>query len=108
MKEGTRYWAGRVRFFLSHTPPGANVEPDSEVLIAHVKWYNHLSNERDALSATLDCPVFKASFKNDDTCDMWPIEKLAPCQLSVVRHRSHKGRVVVLNRFSDFLDTVPT
>ncbi|DBA90934.1 TPA: hypothetical protein ACH3X1_016144 [Trebouxia sp. C0004] len=39
MKDAGVYWAGRVRFFLSHMPPGAIVGSDAEVDIAHVHWY---------------------------------------------------------------------
>ena len=97
-------WAGRVRFFLSHSPPG--VSNGSEVSIAHVHWYTHLP-ERDAMSLALGCPVFKASYKDDTGGNMWPVEKLAPCQFSAVYHKTRKECVVILSRFSSFLESVP-
>ena len=77
MKDNNKYWAGRVCFFLSHTPPGVDVSKESGVYIAHVKWYNHLPQGQN-MSATLNCPIFKTSFKDDKGGNMWPVEKLAP------------------------------
>ena len=112
MKDGQqgkeKLWAGRVRFFLSHRPPGVSgAEDDSDVYIAHVHWYKHLP-EREAMSLALKCPVFKASYMDDSSGNMWPIERLAPCQLAAVYHKTRKDRVVILSRFANFLDTVPT
>ena len=104
MSDDNKYWAGRVRFFLSHPPPG--VSDGSDVNIAHVHWYNHLP-EREAMSGALGCPVFKASFKDDVSGNMWPVEKLAPCQLSAVYHKTRKDCVVILSRLSNFLESVP-
>ncbi len=53
MKDNNNYWAGRVRFFLSHTPPGVDV---SGVFIAHVNWYNHLPQGQN-MSAALSSIV---------------------------------------------------
>ena len=52
MKVSDRYWAGRVLFFLGHTPPGVDVGCESTVFIADVKWYNHVP-QRQALSPAL-------------------------------------------------------
>ena len=99
-------WAGRVCFFLSHTPPGVDVSDESGVYIAHVKWYNHLPQGQN-MSATLNCPIFKTSFKDDKGGNMWPVEKLAPCKLGALYHKGRRDRIVILNRFSSFLDCVP-
>jgi len=107
MSDNNKFWAGRVRFFLSHIPPGLTPSSDSEVLIAHVRWYNHLP-EREAMSLALGCPVFKASYMDDNRGNMWPVEKLAPCQLAAVYHKTRKDRLVILSRFANFLETVPT
>ena len=104
MSDNNKLWAGRVRFFLTHTPPG--VSDGSEVYIAHVHWYTHLL-DREAMSVGLKCPVFKARYKDDTSGNMWPVEKLAPCQLSAVYHRTRKEYVVILSRFSKFLESVP-
>ena len=37
MQDNKKYWAGRVLFFLSHTPPGVDVTADSDAYIAHVQ-----------------------------------------------------------------------
>ena len=95
------------RFFLSHTPPGVSASNDSDVYIAHVHWYSHLP-EREAVSLALGCPVFKASYMDDSRDNMWPVEKLASCQLAAVYHKTRKDRVVILSRFANFLKTVPT
>ena len=104
MSDNNKLWAGRVRFFLSHEPPG--VSNGSEVSIAHVHWYTHLPAS-DAMSPALGCPVFKASYKDDTGGNMWPVEKLAPCQFSAVYHKTRKECVVILSRFSNFLESVP-
>lgn len=106
MKDNDKYWAGRVRFFLSHTPPGVDVSDESGVFIAHVNWYNHLPQGQN-MSATLNCPIFKTSFKDDKGGNMWPVEKLAPCKLGAVYYKGRRDRIVILNRFSTFLDCVP-
>ena len=64
IQDSGKYWAGRVRYFLSHTPPGVDVSAESGVFIAHVSWYNHLPRGQ-SMSEALNCPVFKASFKDD-------------------------------------------
>ena len=107
MSDDHMFWAGRVRLFLSHTPPGVSASNDSDVYIAHVHWYNRLP-EREAMSLALGCPVFKASYMDDSRGNMWPVEKLAPCQLAAVYHKTRKDCVVILNRFANFLETVPT
>ncbi|DBA91470.1 TPA: hypothetical protein ACH3X1_003106 [Trebouxia sp. C0004] len=83
MKDNNKCWAGRIRFFLSHTPPGVDVSDESGVFIAHVNWYNHLPQGQN-MSAMLNCPIFKTSFKDDKGGNMWPVEKLAPCKLGAV------------------------
>ena len=107
MQDNGKFWAGRVQFFLSHTPPGVAADSQSGVFIADVKWYSHVP-QREAMSPALGCPVFKKTFKDDSSGNMWPVEKLAPCKLSVVYHRRRQDRVVILSRFSDFLNTVPS
>ena len=101
-----KYWAERVCYFLSHTPPGVDESDESGVFIAHVNWYNHLPQGQN-MSATLNCPIFKTSFKDDKGGNMWPVEKLAPCKLGAVHLKGRKDRIVILNRFSTFLDCVP-
>jgi len=106
MKDDETYWAGRVRYFLNHTPPGMDVSDESGVSVAHVHWYGHVT-EQDAMCPALDCPVFTKQFKDDKSGNMWPMELLAPCKLSIVPHRHHSDRIVVLSRFASFLKTVP-
>ena len=107
MSDNNKFWAGRVRFFLSHTPAGVSVSQDSDVYIVHVHWYNHLP-EREAMSPALGCPVFKASYQDDTRGNMWPVEKLAPCQLAAVYHKTRKDYVMILSRFANFVEIVPT
>ena len=106
MKDNGTYWAGRVRYFLNHTPPNVDVSDEIGVSIAHVHWYGRVA-EQDAMCPALDCLVVKKQFKDDKSGNMWPMELLAPCKLSVVPHRHHSDRVVVLSRFASFLKTVP-
>ena len=39
--------------------------------------------------------------------NMWPIEKLAPCKLIAVYFKGRRDRMVILNRFSTFLERMP-
>ena len=105
MKFASKYSAGRARFFLVHTPPGIDISLDSGVLNAHVKWYNHVSAREQATTA-FGCPIFRSGFKAEkESCNLWPIEKLAPCRLGAVYHNKHENCLVILNRFASFLDT---
>ena len=74
--------------------------------IAHVHWYKHVP-EREAMSAALGCPVFKTSFMDDSGGNLWPVQKLAPCRLGAVYHKTCKDRLVILSRFANFLELVP-
>ncbi|DBB07211.1 TPA: hypothetical protein ACH3X1_011776 [Trebouxia sp. C0004] len=87
MSNNHKFWAGRVRFFLRHTPPRVSASNDSDVYIARVHWYNHLP-EREAMSLALGCPVFKASYMYDSSGNMWPLLRsllLAGLLLSTTR-----------------------
>ena len=106
MKDNNKYWAGRICFFLSHTPPGVDVSDESGVYIAHVNCYNHLPQGQN-MSATMNCPIFKTSFNDDKGGNMWPVEKLAPCKLGALYHKGRRDHIVILNKFSSFLDCVP-
>ena len=106
MKVNDRYWAGRMLFFLDHTPPGVHVDCEFTIFIADGKWYNHVP-QRQAMSPALSCPIFKASYKDDISGNMWPVQKLAPCKLAAVYHRQQQDRIVILSRFSSFLSSVP-
>ena len=86
MKDCGKYWAGRLRFFLSHTLPGVDVADDSDVLIAHVMWYAHVPVP-ERVSKVLNCPVFKASFKDDSNGNMCLLKSLlhASFQLCIAK-----------------------
>lgn len=108
MKDSGVYWAGRVRYFLSHTPPGmTHVHGDSMADIAHVSWYGHVPAREASVCPTLGCPIFKKCFKDDPKGNMWPMEKLTPCKLAAVSHCKKKDRLVILSRFASFLQQVP-
>ncbi|KAL3131095.1 hypothetical protein ABBQ38_000406 [Trebouxia sp. C0009 RCD-2024] len=106
MWDSGEYWAGRVRFLLSHTPPGMQHGAES-VDIAHVTWYGHVSSREPAICPVLGCPIFRKCFKDDPKGNMWPLEKLTPCKLAAVPYRKKKDRLVILNRFASFLQQVP-
>ena len=55
----------------------------------------------------LNCPVFKREFEDDITGNMWPLERLAPCKLLSLPHKSRFDNLVVLSRFASFLSFVP-
>ncbi|DBA65566.1 TPA: hypothetical protein ACH3X2_003127 [Trebouxia sp. C0005] len=106
MQDAGVYWAGRVRFFVSHTPPDATVDGGADVDIAHVHMYGKVP-QREAMSPTLNCPVFLKAFKDDQSGNMWPVDQLAPCKLGAVPHRTHRNRLVIVSRFAIFLKHVP-
>ena len=58
----------------------------------------------------LDGRMAATSFMDDSrgNCNLWPVEKLAPCKLSVVYHKTRKDRLVILSRFANFLESVPS
>ena len=60
------------------------------------------------MSAALQCPIFRTSFKDDKNGNMWPVEKLAPCKLGAVYHKGRRDHIVILNRFATFLARVPS
>lgn len=105
------FFAGRVRAFLSHPAPGwqgCNVEDEAN--IAEVEWFAPAAAAPgidNGLSTSLNCPVFRRSFNDDPTGNMWPLERLAPCNLLTVPHHSHVDNLVVLSRSSLFLKQVP-
>ena len=72
----------------------------------HVHWYKHVP-EHEAMSAALGCPVFKTSFMDDGGGNFWPVQKLAPCRLGAVFHKTRKDCLVILSRFANFLELVP-
>ncbi|DBA98877.1 TPA: hypothetical protein ACH3X1_014634 [Trebouxia sp. C0004] len=102
MKDDDVYWAGRVRFYLTHTLPGYDVGDVEEACIAHVHWYKKVPR-RDQIDPIVGCPVFQEGFKDDPNGNMWP---MAPVTLTVARHRK-SGWVCVFNRCGNFLDHVP-
>ena len=60
----------------------------------------------------LDGRMAATSFMDDSrgNCNLWPVEnfKLAPCKLSAVYHKTHKCCLVILSRFANFLELVPS
>ena len=106
MQDAGVYWAGRLHFFLSHTPHGATVGSGAEIDIAHVHWCGKVP-QREAMSPTLNCPVFLMAFKDDQKGNMWPVDQLAPCNLGAVQHRTQRNRLVIVSRFASFLKHVP-
>ena len=103
MSDNHKFWAGCVRFFLSHTPPGVSVSNESDVYIAHVHWYNH-PPERKAMSLALGSYIHM----DDNRGNMWPLEKLASCPLAAVYHKTCKDCIRILSKFANFLKTVPS
>lgn len=77
-------WASRVCLLLVHTPHGCLTGVEAEV--AHVCWYERV--KRDTMSAALMWPVFMRHCNDDHNGNMWPIEKLAPCEREAV-HTVH-------------------
>lgn len=109
-KSNGKYWDGRVNAFLSHAPPGwEDCHPSEEANVAEVDWYAGAvptAGISNGLSVCLGCPVFKRDFKDDRTGNPWPIERLTPCKLVAVPHRSHPDNLVVLSRFASFMHQV--
>lgn len=68
-------------------------------------WYNRVP-EREAMSAILNCPVFK-SLEGRQSGNTSAMEPLVPCQLEALYYSQRKDRLIIVNRFASFLDTVP-
>lgn len=117
--EAGEYRAGRVRRFLTHCPPGVAPDPDLEAIIADVEWYGKIAPSHAAAkrsSKALGCPVFKSVFVDDKRGNFWPVDKLAPCNLLAVPHKSGvvasgsdrvSSHVAIVSRFGSFLSKVP-
>ena len=117
--ESSELRAGRVRRFLTHGPPGVGPDADLEGIIADVQWYGKVPDSNAAAkrsSKALDAPIFKSRFVDDKRGNFWPVDKLAPCSLLAVPHKSGatasgsdnvSNHVVILNRFASFQSKVP-
>ena len=86
--------AGRLRRFLTHCAPGVAAKRSSKAL---------------------GCPIFNSSFVDDKRGNFWPVDKLAPCNLLAMPHKSggvassidRVNHVATLSRFGSFLSKVP-
>ena len=107
-KSKGQYWAGRVTAFLCRDPPGReDCHPDEQANNAEVPWFARAVEGpgiSDGMARDLKCPVFRRKFKDDPTGNLWPLEKLSPCELLSVPHPSN---LVVLSRFASFLQQIP-
>ena len=104
-----KFWADRVRAFLSHASPG-DPDPDEEASIADVCWYAPVSRRHETVPSG-QVPCLQQSsithYRKEERGQMWPVAKLAPCKLLAVPHKSGSNHLVILKRFSDFLSLVP-
>ena len=111
MHNDGQYHAGRVRAFLSHPAPGwEDCNSEDEANIAEIDWFapaTAASGIEGQMCTDLGCPVFKREFKDDHTGNLCPLERLAPCKLISLPHKSHIDNLVVVSRFASFLDMVP-
>ena len=117
--ETGQYRAGRVRRFLTHDPPGTAADADLEVLVADVQWYgavpaSHQKAERSM--EALDCVIVRSTFVDDRRGNFWPVDKLAPCNLLAVPHKSGatssgsdtvSNHLAIISRFASFMSKVP-
>lgn len=118
-REAGHLRAGRVRRFLTHSPPGVGPDADLEAIIADVQWHGKVPDSNAAAkrsSKALDAPIFKSCFVEDKRGNFWPVDKLAPCSLVAAPHKSGatasgsdrvSNHVVILNRFASFQSKVP-
>ena len=108
---GGRYQAGRVKAFFSHPAPGwEDCSPEDEAKIAEVEWFAPAvakSGIVDHMCSDLSCPVFKREFLDDPTGNYWPVERLSPCKLLSLPHKSDDNNLVVLSRYASFLELTP-
>lgn len=81
-KSDGKFWAGCVRAFLSHTPPGyEDCQPHLEADLAEVVWFAEAvpaEGITDGASDDLQCPVFKRAWQDDPTGNLSPVDRLAP------------------------------
>ena len=105
--EGT-LWAGRVKTFISHRPPGCEAIEANEANIADIAWFNQVpGNDPNHNLPSIGCPAFKSSIFKDPTGNFWPVERLGTCKVAAVPHPTRRNQLVILSRFADFLKQVP-
>ena len=110
-KSDGKFWAGRVRAFLTHAPPGwEDCSQDDEADIAEVAWFADAvpaEGLNDGLAVDLQCPVFKRAWQDDPTGNLWPIDRLAVCNFATYPHCTHSSDLVVVSRIASSLQEVP-
>ena len=94
---------------VSHAAPGTlAASADEEANIANVQWYARAEANVEAdVMAVLGCPDVRDRFEDVPSGNFWAVEKLLPCKLVAVKHRSLPGHLVILSRFGSFLQHVP-
>ncbi len=88
---GTQLVPGRIRAFLSHSSPGCDPAPEHEANIADVKLSAQVPKTNVAAQKSmqvLGCPVFKRHILDHPNGNSWPVQKLIPCKLAALPHRS--------------------
>lgn len=80
-KSDGKFWAGRVRAFLTHSPPGwEDCAPADEADVAEVAWFADAvpaAGLANGMAVDLQCPVFKRAWQDDSTGNLWPVDRLA-------------------------------
>lgn len=110
IRDGERLRAGRVQAFLSHAAPGCvSDDLESESNVAYVHWYKQVPADQPHIEAELQCPVFsRVLIANDPQGNMCSIEQILPCKLACFPHKHNtRNQIVVVSRFSTFLDALP-
>ena len=54
-----------------------------------------------AMSSALGS-MFMQRLQDHQSSNMWPIEKLSPCELAALPHSTHNGRLVLCKHMSNF------
>lgn len=102
-QNSTQLIAGGVRAFLSHSTPEFNRAPEHESNIADVEWFAQVPRTHVAAQKRHAGPWMPRHTLDHPDGNLWPVEKLAPCKLAALPHRSGHNHLVILSRFHFFM-----
>ena len=114
--DGSEHRGDRVQAFVAHAAPACTSEHVMNAArIAYVHWnpwYRQVPADQPCMDPVLGCPVFgrglQAYAMGAAGSNMCLVEQLLPCKLACFpyQHNTRK-QIVVVSRFSSFLDATP-
>ena len=113
IRDGDELRAGRVQAFMAHAAPGCTSEDVMDTVnIAYVHWYRQVPADQPCMDPLLGCPVFGRGLQANAMAaagsNMCLVEQLLPCKLACFPYQYNtRKQIVVVSRFSSFLDAIP-